>query len=57
MKKLGMVVNDGNGYIVCWYEGDRITIPALGTLIVTDTREREEALNICRRNLNNFVEA
>lgn len=57
MEKIGMCVINGNGFIVCWFVGDRITIPALGTLIATNTRDRSEALAICRRNLKNFVEA
>ena len=56
MTKLGVVVTNGEGYIVCWHEGDRITIPATGTLIATDTRDRQEALDICRRNFSNFIE-
>ena len=57
MVKLGTCRLNDSLYIVCWFEGDRITIPALGTLIATDTRNREEAVKICRRNLKNFVEA
>lgn len=56
MVKLGTCLSNGNLYIVCWFEGDRITIPALGTLIATDTRNREEAVEICKRNLKNFIE-
>lgn len=56
MKILGTVMTGGCLYAVVWHEGDRITIPALGTLIATDTRDRNEALAICRRNLRNFAE-
>ena len=56
MIKLGMISKDGSGYVVCWFEGDRITIPALGTLIATNTRDRKEALEICRRNFKGFIE-
>ena len=56
MVKLGMCIKGENAYIVCWFEGDRITIPALGTLIATDTHDRQEALAICKRNLVNFIE-
>ena len=56
MRKLGMIVNGDSAYIVCWFEGDRITIPATGTLIATSTRDLEEALRICRRNFSNFIE-
>ena len=56
--KIGYCVNnDGSAYIVLWVVGDRITIPATGCLIATDTRNKEEALEICRRNLKNFVKA
>ena len=55
MMKIGFVDKGNNRYIVCWYEGDRITIPALGTMIATNTREKQEALEICRRNLIGFV--
>lgn len=54
--KLGTVALGDSLYIVIWRKGDRITIPALGAFIATDTKDREEALEICRRNLKNFVE-
>lgn len=41
---------------VYWVEGDRITIEGLNVMFATNTRDREEALAICRRNLLNFVE-
>ena len=56
MTILGTVMTGGSLYMVCWHEGDRITLPALGVLIATDTRDREEAIAICRRNLRNFAE-
>ena len=56
MMKLGTCGNSEYQYIVCWFEGDRITIPATGCLIATNTRDREEALEICRRNFKNFKE-
>ena len=56
MMKLGTCGKNGDRYIVCWHEGDRITVPAVGCLIATYTRDRKEAIEICRRNLINFVE-
>ena len=56
MKKLGIVKTGGAFYIVIWHEGDRITIPALGTMIATDTRNMEETIAICKKNLRNFTE-
>ena len=56
MKVIGTVETGGFLYAVVWHEGDRITIPALGTLISTTVRDREEAVAICRRNLRNFTE-
>ena len=55
--KIGYCVNPGVVYVVIWVEGDRIVIPATGTMIATDTRDKAVALEICRRNLRNFVEA
>ena len=56
--KIGYCVNDdGSAYVVLWVVGDRITIPAIGCLIAADTRDRKEAVNICKRNFNHFVEA
>jgi hypothetical protein len=55
-KVLGTVTTGGNVYAVIWHEGDRISIPMLCTMIATYTRNRDEALAICRRNLRNFVE-
>ena len=55
--KIGYCGKDGCLYVVLWVVGDRITIPATGTLIATDTRDKAEALEICRRNFYNFVEA
>ena len=57
MKKiLGTVTTGGRPYIVYWHEGDRIAIPMLDVMTVTDTRDRDEAIAICRRNYRNFVE-
>ena len=56
--KIGYCVNDdGSAYVVLWVVGDRITIPAIGCLIAADTRDRKEAIKICKRNFNHFVEA
>ena len=56
--KIGYCVNDdGSAYIVLCVVGDRIIIPAAGCLIGTNTRDRKEALMICKRNFKNFVEA
>jgi hypothetical protein len=56
MQKLGTIRKNGAIYVVCWVEGDRIIIPATGTLIATDTRDRSEALEICLHNFSNFEE-
>ena len=56
-KKEVCTSKDGGLYIVRWIECDRITVPAVGLTIATNTRSREEAIAICRRNLQNFVEA
>ena len=57
MMKLGTCGTNEFRYIVCWFEGDRITVPATGNLICTNTRDKAEALKICYKNLRNFVEA
>lgn len=41
---------------VWWFEGDRIEIEGLNVTFCSDTRDREEALAICRRNLLKFEE-
>ena len=56
MKKVIGTCGKHERYIVYWFEGDSITIPALNVTIVTYTRDREEALAICKRNFLNFVE-
>lgn len=53
--KIGYCGKDGCLYVVVWVVGDRIIIPATGCLIATDTRDKKTALEICRRNLQNFV--
>lgn len=40
--------------IVKWYEGDRIVIEKANVAFYTDTRNIEEAIAICERNLINF---
>lgn len=44
-------------FVVYWLPGEWITVPAVNSTICTDTRDKAEALEICRRNLFNFVEA
>lgn len=43
-------------YMVVWYEGNRIGIPALDIWFMNCTHDREEALAVCYRNLLDFVE-
>lgn len=56
MKQIIGTCGKGERNVVYWFEGDCITIPAVNVMFVTYTRDREEALAICRRNLFNFVE-
>ena len=57
MKKVIGTCGKTEKNIVYWVEGEYIAIPAANVTIVTYTRDRNEALEICRRNLLNFVEA
>lgn len=57
MKKVIGTCGKTEKNIVYWVEGEYIAIPAANVTIVTYTRDRNEALAICRRNLLNFVEA
>ena len=57
MKKVIGTCGKYERFIVYWVEGDMISIPAVNVMFVTYTRDRNEALEICRRNLINFVEA
>lgn len=57
MRKVIGTCGKSERFVVYWLEGDQISIPALNVMIVTYTRDREEALAICRRNFINFVEA
>ena len=41
---------------VVWVVGDRIIVQGTGVAIYTSTRDKAEALDICRRNLANFKE-
>lgn len=56
MKKVIGTCGKYDRNVVYWIEGDCITIPVANVMFVTYTRDREEALEICRRNLINFVE-
>ena len=56
MKKVIGTCGKADRNVVYWSEGDCITIPAANIMISTYTRDREEAIAICRRNLINFVE-
>lgn len=44
-------------FAVYWIEGEFISVPAVGSMICTDTRSFDEAVAICKRNLINFIEA
>ena len=57
MKKILGTCGKTERHTVVWYEGDRVEIPAINVRFVTYTRDLEEALAICRRNLLNFEEA
>ena len=57
MKKIIGTCGKYERFIVYWVEGDMISIPAINVMLATYTRDRNEALEICRRNLINFVEA
>ena len=56
MKKIIGTCGKNERNVVYWFEGDRISIPSVNVMFVTYTRDRDEALDICRRNLLNFVE-
>lgn len=53
MKVIG-TCGKAEALIVKWYEGDRIAIEKANVAIYTDTRNIEEAIAICERNLINF---
>ena len=57
MRKIIGTCGKTKRHIVYWFEGDGISVPTINIAIITDTRNKEEAVEICRRNLVNFVEA
>ena len=57
MRKILGTCGVAEKYVVYWTPGEWVTIPAVNVTFCTDTRDKGEALAICRRNLLNFVES